>query len=640
MPNPTDPPHPPADKSEPSSSTPAGPANDQTPEEPPAEELLKDTVLVEPEKGSETLLEACPSCKTLMDVTDQEPFAEIICPKCRDKLRARRQFNHFTLLELVGSGGMGHVFKAKDCNLNRMVALKVLRKELAQSPEERAKLETESRITASVNHPHVVKVYSFGQDHGQFYMAMELIERGSLDDLMAVQKRVAEVQLLEVGIQVAEGLAAALEHDLIHRDIKPGNILFSDPHTAKLVDFGLAIVLDEAAAVAGEIWGTPYYIAPEKLDNQPEDFRSDIYSLGATIFHALAGRPPYEADTASMVALKQLKSKPVSIQSFAPGVSSETAYVINRMLAKAPEDRYQSYQELIEHLNYAKNKLAERTLAPPHPKPRVVLETKETRHFTAILSIILILGVLVGGVLLYTFRDTIIPEEFRTSAVGTTPDSFRSAIKPAVEDLKRGRFDEARSNFEVLANQPEIEQPYLNWLRLNQMLADFLLSDPQSAREALLQIREDGLFSEDEEQIALADYFLRTSDIFLNREGPLGILPGSRFGSKREGFTPFSFLLAGAHEWGHASPASAKHYFQAFLRNIPQGDYAWMEGYQPLARELLADSTVLATLQKDLKKNPPDSPEGAEQIQRARNQLKTGQNGNAVLDVMLDTSHP
>ena len=144
----------------------------------------------------------------------------------------------------------------------------------------------------------------------------------------------------------------------------PATFSFADPHTAKLVDFGLAIVMDEVAHARGEIWGTPYYIAPEKLDNQPEDFRSDIYSLGGTLFHALAGRPPYKAETASTVALKQLMSQPVSLQAFAPDVSSETAYVINRMLAKDPAERYASYPELVEHLSYARSKLLERSSSP------------------------------------------------------------------------------------------------------------------------------------------------------------------------------------------------------------------------------------------------------------------------------------
>jgi serine/threonine protein kinase len=169
--------------------------------------------------------------------------------------------------------------------------------------DERAKLEQEARVTASVNHPHVVRVYSFGEADGQFYLAMELVEKGSLDDLMSVQNRVSEAQVLEIGAQIAQGLEAAAEKGLVHRDVKPGNILFADAHTAKIVDFGLARVLEEEAEARGEIWGTPYYIAPERLNYEPEDFRSDIYSLGGTLFHAIAGRPPFEAESASLVAL-------------------------------------------------------------------------------------------------------------------------------------------------------------------------------------------------------------------------------------------------------------------------------------------------------------------------------------------------
>jgi serine/threonine protein kinase len=152
---------------------------------------------------------------------------------------------------------------------------------------------------------------------------MELVDKGSLDDLMTLQGRVAEIQVLEVGAQIARGLDAALRRGLIHRDVKPGNILFADAHSSKIVDFGLATLHNQAIKAGGEVWGTPYYVAPEKLDTPPvEDYRSDMYSLGATLFHAVAGRPPYEAESASMVALKHLKSQSVSLQAFAPDVST------------------------------------------------------------------------------------------------------------------------------------------------------------------------------------------------------------------------------------------------------------------------------------------------------------------------------
>jgi serine/threonine protein kinase len=332
-------------------------------------------------------------------VSDEFPFAQICCPHCGEEVRARRSFNNFDLVELIGEGGMGSVFKAYDRNLGRLVALKVLRREMSARQDERARLEQEARITASVNHPHVVRVYAFGEASGQFYLAMELVEKGSLDELMSVQSRVSEVQALGIGVQIAQGLEAAAEKGLVHRDVKPGNILFADARTAKIVDFGLARVLEEEAGARGEIWGTPYYIAPERLNYESEDFRSDMYSLGGTLFHAIAGRPPFEAESASLVALKQLKSQPVSLEAFAPDVAPETAYVINRMLEKNPSDRYASYPELVEHLEFARAKVMENAGRSGGGKREVVkVETNRTKAYIALISIVtalLLLGVAV-----------------------------------------------------------------------------------------------------------------------------------------------------------------------------------------------------------------------------------------------------
>jgi serine/threonine protein kinase len=322
------------------------------------------------------VIKACSLCEALMDVTNQPPLSQFRCPNCGQRLRVHRRFNNYRLLEFLGEGGMGWVYRAVDRNLNREVALKILKKECRANAEEYATLEREARITASIDHPHVIKVFSFGEDQGQLYLAMELAEKGSLADLMSVQPQLAEAQELQIGIQIAKGLDAALEHNLIHRDIKPGNILFSDPDTAKLVDFGLALFMDEVAHA--EPWGTVHYIAPEKVDDRddrPEDFRCDIYSLGGTLFHALAGRPPHTGGGAITIALKQVTSQPVSLQAFAPHVSSETAYVINRMLAKNPAERYASYRELVQHLSYARNKLLERSRQPRKAKERLVVET-------------------------------------------------------------------------------------------------------------------------------------------------------------------------------------------------------------------------------------------------------------------------
>ena len=356
------------------------------------------------------LLEPCPQCGTPIDMMGVVPVSDVSCPSCEHQFKARARFNNFQVTNLLGQGGMGSVYRATDVNLQREVALKALKVDVSTDSKECEKLEIEARTTAAINHPHVVKVYDFGQAHGQFYIAMEMIAGGSLDDLIQEQSAVSEVVALEVGIQIALGLEAALERGLIHRDLKPANILFTEPGSAKLVDFGLAMVMSEAAVSNGEIWGTPYYIAPEKLDEKPEDFRSDIYSLGGTLFHALAGRPPYEDKTASLVALKQLKSRPVSIQSFAPHVSNETAYVINRMMAKDPEKRYASYAELLEHLRYALEKAREMEASPNARKERPVLvDRSSTAWIPLVIPLILIFALIVLGYL-YFFTQIFVEE--------------------------------------------------------------------------------------------------------------------------------------------------------------------------------------------------------------------------------------
>ena len=387
------------------------------------------------------ILEDCPNCSTTIDMTGVPAFSDVLCPACGHSIKARAMFNHFQILSLLGEGGMGAVYRAVDVNLDREVALKVLKISLSENPDECEKLAREARTTAQINHPHVIKIFDFGDSRGQFYIAMELITGGSLDDLMHRLGVVPENTVLQVGIQVAEGLKAAMEKGLIHRDIKPANILFADPETAKLVDFGLAMVMSEAALSQGEIWGTPYYIAPEKLDELPEDFRSDMYSLGGTLFHALAGRPPYEAENASLVALKQLKSRPVSLQSFAPDVSNETAYVINRMMAKSPDKRYGSYDELIEHLRFALEKNRERETNPGESRERPVAGSKYAYSdlLTLVLPTLILLGILALGYV-YFFTKILKPQE--GSSLRQPPLELRP-VKPIrpIRPAGFGHFD-------------------------------------------------------------------------------------------------------------------------------------------------------------------------------------------------------
>jgi serine/threonine protein kinase len=296
----------------------------------------------------------CWICGAALDAGGFEPLVRVVCRNCGQKNLLQRTFDHFVPVETLGAGGMGTVYKARDTQLERFVALKLLHKDLSGEADRDVQLQQEARIAASVNHPNVVQIFSLGMDHGQFYVVMELIDHGSLDDLIEAQGRVPEHQVLDVGIQIARGLRAAQRKGLIHRDVKPANILFVDEQAAKIGDFGLAAFAAQDPQSDGVIWGTPPYVAPERLCTQPEDVRSDIYSLGATLFHAVAGKPPIDGSTTSATELRDLKQHPLQLRVVAPEVSAPTAGVLQRMIAFDPKQRFSFYDDLLAELDAAR----------------------------------------------------------------------------------------------------------------------------------------------------------------------------------------------------------------------------------------------------------------------------------------------
>ncbi len=545
-------------------------------------------------------------------------------------MRAARQFNHFSIVEVLGAGGMGAVYKALDRNLNRMVALKLLKKEMSADESFIDKLEDEARITASINHPFVVKVFSFGSDQGQYYIAMELVDKGSLDDLMQLQTRVSELQVMQVGLQVAGGLQAAHERGLIHRDVKPGNILFADAHTAKITDFGLALLAEQEAESRGEIWGTPYYIAPEKLNNQPEDFRSDIYSLGGTLFHAVAGRPPFEAESASLVALKHLKSRAVSLQAFAPDVSSETAYVINRMLHKDPNQRYSSYGELIDHLKYAIDTLNSRAGKPRAQKARVVVESAQQSNVAGLLTLVLLVLLLVGGGLAFVFRARIfgaaVPPAVpvAVSSGSAVPDSGTQAAAATYEEARHqildGQFATAQASLGALLASGTLPQPLQNWTRLHYGMAALLNNQSSDARDAFSHLDSSGPYSKNDADKQLANFFVQAGK-FLENEKPVA---GSAVKNwDKNTCEDIALFLFGLKDWEQGQFDDAAKLFQEYLQGKPAEPYRWMTGYQPIARKFVHDYNLYAPLRDKLSSTGGDAAALRESFAKARAQLET-----------------
>lgn len=295
---------------------------------------------------------ACGKCGAHMDVSEAEPFSVIECPSCGTKQSVPVQLGHFLLVERMGSGGMGAVYRAMDPTLGRFVAIKVMKAEMGEDPALVESFLREARAAAALNHPNIVQIYSCGQEQGQPYIVMELVSGGRLDQLMANGKKVDEVRLLEVALDVAEGLKAANEAGLVHGDIKPANILFDKSGRARIVDFGLAMFVNRQQEQGG-VWGTPFYISPERARGGKADHRSDIYSLGATMFHALAGRPPFDGKTAADVVVARLKRPPPNLREIEPSIQSETAELIERMMAADPVRRYPTSASLLADMRHA-----------------------------------------------------------------------------------------------------------------------------------------------------------------------------------------------------------------------------------------------------------------------------------------------
>lgn len=252
----------------------------------------------------------CPECGQAMDVSQLPPYANAICPGCQALTRVKTRMGPYRITGKLGKGGMSVVYRAEDSVLGREVALKVLNDTYAGDALRSERFEREAQIMARVSHENLVQIYAVGRDQGLFYIAMELVEGSGLDALITAEERVPEDKVLRLTLDIVRGLDAAWNAGLMHRDIKPANVLQSPDGVAKIVDFGLSLLHSESD-VEREIWVTPYYAAPETLLRGEEDFRTDMYALGATMYHLLVGAPPrVDASQSSDVLLETKKNLP------------------------------------------------------------------------------------------------------------------------------------------------------------------------------------------------------------------------------------------------------------------------------------------------------------------------------------------
>lgn len=331
----------------------------------------------------------CPHCKTLVQVTGLNPLEEGICPVCDKKFHVLQEFGPFIIEQRLDVGGLAVVYRALDTRNKEKVALKILSAQALNQPGTRSSFKREYALTRNLKHPNLIQIYEYGNFQGFDYLVLELAEGMNLHRIMnllpPVKPRkgtnipendfqmelvvIPELVCLEIALAAAAGLGASHEHGLVHGDVKPANIMVTKDGAVKVLDFGLVQFANVEQlfneSEQDHIFGTAFYIPPERVRGEKEDFRSDIYSLAATLFHMLSGRAPFYAKTLEQIALMHVtdsltsfRGKPVlrfSVNS--PTISEHTIHMIEKALKKEPRDRYMSHMEFIADITLARNQL-------------------------------------------------------------------------------------------------------------------------------------------------------------------------------------------------------------------------------------------------------------------------------------------
>jgi tRNA A-37 threonylcarbamoyl transferase component Bud32 len=375
----------------------------------------------------------------------------------------------FRIDRLLGRGGMGEVYLARQTSLNREVAFKVLRPDLLANDTYLARFESEAWAAAKLNDPNIVHIYSLGSIDGIRFIAMEYVQGTNLKEYL--QRKSPELMLaLSIMRQAGSAIKAAGEMGLVHRDIKPENLLLTKKGLVKVADFGLCRDQDSEkphVTQPGVTMGTPLYMSPEQAQGHPLDHRSDLYSLGVTFYHMLAGRPPFHAETPLALALKHIKDTPVELAVHRPDLHPDLCRLVMKLMEKQPEHRYQSASEMLRDLARVREAIVtanakagapvettspaitmdEMAIAAPSSAPSVATapQPRRAKLFASMIAGGLILGGLVG----WSLR----PPDLLSERQGTVPPPPALWIAP---------------NWQLIPRQPSAEAQY----RFAQIQAD------------------------------------------------------------------------------------------------------------------------------------------------------------------------
>lgn len=538
----------------------------------------------------------CHACGSPMDVSEVGPFTNVECPGCKKHTRVKREFGPYTLLRRHAIGGMSMVFVAQDNTLEREVVLKILSEEFSADEKRIAAFEEEARITAAIGHPHVVRVFTTGRAFGRFFIAMEFVQGGHYEHHIREKGSIPEAEALPLMIEVAEGLNAAHAAGLIHRDIKPGNILLDSHGKAKIVDFGLALLTQGGTAQAEEIWATPYYVPPETIEGLPEDFRSDIYAFGATFHHALAGKPPCDEESMDTNRLRKAKQSIPPLASVAPWLSAGTCAVVDRCMAYSADERFGSYEELIAALKGAQlHQGSEPPVSPAAARRKRGGSNIGEKAALAFAGILVLVACAFAWKWINEGKEETVNVVKGDPEVVISPDPVpstdggaglrvASAYRKASEALERGNYARARELFGEVRDDPDVLEPTGSWAACEAVAACYLEGRSEQAREdakkALNHVR------------SAKDLPAGIPKIL---ENVLGRIPRAQPVKLPETFDGgagpkyLGWLLSGLKNWEQGMPEYAVPYFEALTQAPTKGNNAWLAPYSKLAGDYLAD---------------------------------------------------
>jgi serine/threonine protein kinase len=263
--------------------------------------------------------------------------------------------NRYEILEKIGEGGMGVVYKAKCTLLNRFVAIKILKTELRDSEDFIARFKREANSIGSLSHPNIVSIYDVGVENNINFIVMEYINGETLKEIIKVNIKFAPLKALDIALQIAKALEYAHKNNIIHRDIKPDNILITKDNIVKLTDFGIAKVLDSVTITNfNKIIGSVHYFSPEQAQGKPVDFRTDIYALGVVMYEMVTGQVPFNGDTSISIAMMHIQEPVISPKEIISDIPENINTVILKSMEKEPNKRFQTVNEITDILNAIK----------------------------------------------------------------------------------------------------------------------------------------------------------------------------------------------------------------------------------------------------------------------------------------------